>query len=99
MMGDVKNMYTELKHTTIMEAVDWIIGRYKSITRRTELTVRRTGKQGVTSGRATNTASSVTISLDKIRDIVKMDLENAIFSVGDPERKSNIFRQILGVPT
>ena len=35
---------------------------------------------------------------EQIREIVKIDLENAIFSVGDPKNPNNIFRQILGVP-
>lgn len=97
-MGDVKNMYTELPHHTIIKAVKWILQAYKHQTRRDTLTVKRRGKGGVSNGRAINTFSSTSITLTQILEVVKFDLENAIFAVGSPERTHNTFRQTIGVP-
>ena len=97
-MGDVKNMYTELTHGTIKKAVQWLMEETKKQTRRTELTVKRVGKQGVSFGRATNTASSITITMKQIMEVVEFDLANAIFAVGSPDDKNNIYRQFVGVP-
>lgn len=97
-MGDVKNMYTELRHSTIKKAVDWIVTEFTKQTRRTEFTVKKRGKRGVTNGRATNTFTSTTITIQQIKKIVDFDLKHAIFAVGDPELAKNIYRQIIGVP-
>ena len=97
-MGDVKNMYTELQHATIQKAIKWIVTEYEKQTRRKAFTVKRRGKGGVHNGRATNTFSSTTITIDQILKIVDFDLKNAHFAVGDPGRIQNMYRQIIGVP-
>ena len=97
-MGDVKNMYTELTHGTIKKAVDWILQETSKQTRRTEVTVKRRGKRGVSYGRATNTHSSTTLTIEQIRKVVEFDLANAVFAVGDPGNEHNLFRQFVGVP-
>ena len=71
MIGDIKNMYTELKHNKIIFAIDWIIEKFKEITRLRQptLSMPKHGTKGVYIGRTTTT-SEIFVSLSEIRKVV-----------------------------
>ena len=94
-MGDIKNMYTELKHSIILDALHWAIDTFKATTRSRHptLSVPKYGSKGVYVGR-TNMTDEVYITFKEIIEIVKFDLENAIFTLGE-----NItLQQLIGIP-
>lgn len=88
--GDIKNMYTELEHSEIMKAFDWLIEVAKK--RHTEVSVPKCGRHGMRMGRSPYD-DFVKFKLKDLRDIVKFDLDNAIFSV-----RGKILRQKIGIP-
>lgn len=91
--GDIKDMYTELPHDFILEAVDWLLALVGSKTRRKDIAAPRRGRKGTFVGRSSNTDAFVNFSLSDLRDIVEFDLDNAIFTVGDV-----ILKQNVGIP-
>jgi hypothetical protein len=90
--GDIKQMYTELDHNTIMEALKWLTETYKKKSRRTQVAVPKNTNKGTHRGTSYE-RSFVNFNIDDIVDIVKFDLENAIFTVGD-----TILKQKIGIP-
>jgi hypothetical protein len=89
---DVKNMYTELPHDKIIEAVDWLLSEACSTKygRRRVVHCRRTGRNGVefqTSGGYTS------ITFAQLRAFVLFDLHNVFFTLG-----KTILHQIFGIP-
>lgn len=92
MAGDIKKMYTELSHDCIMNAVDWIIDLTRKRRRGSEISVPKFGRHGTKIGRSFNDCF-VKFKLKDIRDIVKFDLDNAIFNV-----RGTTLRQIVGIP-
>ena len=94
-MGDIKNMYTELKHEVILEALDWAFKTFKSSsrTRNPTLSIPKYGRKGVYIGRSSH-SDEIHISFAEIRKIVDFDLNNAIFQLG----KDTVLRQLIGIP-
>jgi len=94
-MGDIKNMYTELKHDVILEALDWAIQTFKSCTRSRNppISIPKFGRKGAYIGR-TSHSDEIYISFAEIRKIVKFDLHNAIFQLG----QDTILKQLIGIP-
>ena len=92
-MGDIKNMYTELRHEVIIKALDWALNTFRRQTRRNMLSATKYGRKGVYVGHTT-LDSEIKLSLAEIRKIVLFDLENAVFNVGSDTR----LRQIIGIP-
>jgi hypothetical protein len=88
--GDIKQMYTELSHSFIMEAFDWLVDTVTPQYRRKHISVPKRARKGAHMGCNYNSASFITFSLQEIRDIVKFDLDNAIFTVGETTMKQNI---------
>jgi len=92
-MGDIKNMYTELRHDKIIEALDWALDTFARQTRRKTLSAAKYGRRGVYVGHTT-LDTEVRLTLAEIRKIVLFDLQNAVFDVGSDTR----LRQIIGIP-
>jgi hypothetical protein len=91
--GDIKQMYTELPHDFILEAVDWLCDTFFKQTRRQHVSAPRFARTGAHGGRDTNDATMVTFSLKELREIIEFDLKNAIFTVGDI-----MLQQTIGIP-
>lgn len=91
--GDIKNMYTELSHCDIVEALQWLINAYKMQTRRNHVSVSRFSNKEAHSGVSYNTKSMVTFTLDEIMCIAKFDLNNAVFTAGN-----TVLKQTVGIP-
>jgi hypothetical protein len=91
--GDVKNMYTELPHDEIMNAVDWLLsltlpkGRFKTVS------VMKRGRRGVRYGANNSPSTMHSLDSETIRRVVEFDLQNCLFSIG----KINL-RQVIGIP-
>ena len=68
-MGDIKNMYTELRHEVIIEALDWALDTFRRKTRRSMLSAAKYGRKGVYVGHTT-LDSEIKLSLAEIRKIV-----------------------------
>jgi hypothetical protein len=86
--ADVKNMFTCLPHSDIIEAVQWLLARFQSIT----------SKSGVwmtahTASLHKDDPSAIFLSLDFILSICKFDIYHAIFFFGPV-----LLLQILGIP-
>ena len=94
MMGDIKNMYTELRHDVILKALNWAITTFKSQHRRRSiLSGPRFGRKGIYIGRTT-LSDEIQISLEEIKKVVKFDLDHPIFELG----KDTILKQKIGIP-
>lgn len=91
--GDIKQMYTELPHDFVLEAVDWLIQRAGAKTRRSHIAVPRRGNKGIHFGIDYNTADYVTFDFATLRDIVAFDLNNATFTQGE-----TLLSQKVGIP-
>lgn len=94
--GDIKQMYTELNHDFIMEAVDWLLDIIRAQKRRQESTtiaVPRRGKKWMGMGKSHNPHAFVNFTLLSLRNIVKFDLANAYFTVG-----THVMKQNIGIP-
>ena len=63
MRSAIKQMYTELRHDVIVEALDWALDTFQKQTRRTTLSLPRYGRKGVYTGHTT-IASEIKITLD-----------------------------------
>ena len=91
-LGDVKNMFTELPHDVIMEALDWLLGlcAEKGVDR-VYIGPTKTGE--VKSGKKPRGTGWHEMFLTTLREIVKFDLENCLYVVG-----TEVLRQKKGVP-
>ena len=97
---DVKEAYTSLPHKSIMRAVEFVVEKArngsldpdKRLTQR--LAVQVKGPKGVRWGRSYNSYTHTEWDLDSILKIVRFDLDNAIFTLGD----KIILRQTGGCP-
>lgn len=89
--GDIKNMYTELPHDFIVEAVQWLFDtvtpKYRN---KKHISVPLRGRHGTEIGRSHHTQRFATFTLDELMEIVKFDLDNAIFTLGEITLKQNV---------
>jgi hypothetical protein len=93
---DIKNMYTEIKHESIMKAVYWCIGICTNSRNRERIAIcknKHKSKYPTHWGRSYNSHTHTEITIKTIIDIIEYDMNNVIFTLG------NIFlRQINGIP-
>jgi len=97
-MVDIKNMYTEMKHKSILVAVNWLLNISSGLDRhRDRLAVRRfkyKDNRYITHwGRSYNSITHCEITRQTLYDIIEFDMNNVIFTVGNV-----ILRQIDGIP-
>jgi hypothetical protein len=90
--GDIKQMYTELKHDSIMSAIVWLTSEFYRTTRRSEVTVPMHARHGAHKGMAYG-PNFVTFTLKDIENIVEFDISNAYFKTG-----SQMLQQKIGIP-
>jgi hypothetical protein len=92
--GDIKNMYTEIKHELVQRALMWLFDHFTHHRHHRILSVRRFGRRGVEFGRTADTEDFIHLTLDDVAMIVDFDLRNSIFSVG-----ARLFlQQSVGLP-
>jgi len=89
---DVKNMYTELPHKKILDALYWLLDESKKTRygRHQSLYITKSGRNGVSYHRH---ARSVAITFEQLILFAKFDLENVYFTLG-----KTILKQIIGIP-
>ena len=99
--GDVKNMYTELPHTVIKDALRWILDLSLKKNRSRFFTIRKEGRDGVRPGRLSthfrwsdrNQRTFVEMDVDQIYDVAVFDLENCFYLIG-----GQVYQQTVGIP-
>ena len=90
---DVKEMFTRLPHREIEKAADWVLKKVKSNTRRSNVCVPNRKTAACSFGTSTNSFESRTVSFAKIMEILRFDLSQAIFRLGD-----TLLKQKEGAP-
>jgi hypothetical protein len=94
MIGDIKNMYTELPHKEIMEAVEWLIERVEGKVRGCKwLRVEKKGRGGGAFGRGEKKKGYVELKMKDIIKVVMFDLNNCYIRLGRV-----IVKQGWGIP-
>eukprot|EP00026_Physarum_polycephalum_P003471 Phypoly_transcript_03483.p1 GENE.Phypoly_transcript_03483~~Phypoly_transcript_03483.p1 ORF type:complete len:357 (-),score=31.02 Phypoly_transcript_03483:258-1328(-) len=94
MVGDIKNMYTELPHREIMEAIEWLIERVKGKIRGCKwLRVEKKGRGGGGFGRGEKKKGFVEMKIEDIIKVVMFDLNNCYIRLGKV-----IVKQGWGIP-
>jgi hypothetical protein len=86
--ADVKNMFTSLPHSYIIEAIQWLMTRFQSITNKSGVWV---SAQSASLHKDDPTA--IFLSLESILSICFFDIHHAIFFFGPV-----LLLQILGIP-
>ena len=99
-MGDIKQMYTELDHDELKQAVEWIIALFHKVcgndmTLKIRRRFRKTDKQmNVLNGNNWTTKKDYMIwNTDTLKRIISFDIDNTFFKVG-----TQIYKQIKGIP-
>ena len=87
--GDLKNMFSELPHDTVLEALDWVFARFAEKNHTDCVSLQRTGSQGVIMGRS---RMAGWLAMD-VRLLLQFDIENCYYRVGDA-----VVKQVHGVP-
>ena len=89
---DVKNMYTELPHTSIVNAIRWLLGEAQSTRygRHRRVHCSRNGRLGVSFA---SSGGHVSLSFNQLLQFVLFDLENVFFTLG-----AILLKQINGIP-
>jgi hypothetical protein len=93
---DINNMYSEMKHKTIMNAVVWLIGiTLKNNRGRDRVAIRRNKHNKYFShfGRSYNRFTHTEIHISELVEIIEYDMNNVIFTLGNVT-----LRQINGIP-
>jgi hypothetical protein len=90
--GDLKNMFSELPHDTVFEALDWLFTRFAEKNHTDCVSMQRTGTQGVIMGRS-RMAGWVVMDVKLVRLLLKFDIENCYYRVGN-----TVVKQVYGVP-
>ena len=100
-LGDIKNMYTNIPHPALFEAIDWVMDLVKKLPESQHgVAIKR--KQNGKSGARWATPQDQTptmqklwkvISIDTMVAIMHHDIENIFFTVGD-----TMIQQTLGIP-
>lgn len=94
MVGDIKNMYTELPHGEIVKAIEWLIERVKGKIRGSEwIRVKKKGRGGGCFGKGGDRKSYAEIRVKDIIKIVEFDLNNCYIKIGEI-----VLKQRWGVP-
>lgn len=95
--GDIKNMYTELPHDNIIQAITWACSTYNNISRTRSpiihVSTTKTPEQPPSTTHFPNN-NTATFTLLQIIKIVKLSLKTAYFTIGN----QIIYKQILGIP-
>lgn len=83
MVGDIKNMYTELPHREIMKAIGWLLDRVKETIRGSEwVRVKKRGKGGGMFGKGGSRKEYVMMQMKDIERVVEFDIENCYIWLG-----------------
>lgn len=90
--GDVKNMFSELPHDVIKDALEWIFAKYKETTGTTCVTLGP-GKSGAAFVGKKQRNHYTVMTTTTVRALLHFDLENCYYRVGE-----RLVRQIFGVP-
>jgi hypothetical protein len=94
MVGDIKNMYTELPHKEIIEVIEWLVDRVKGKVRGSKwLRVEKRGRGGGGFGRGEVKKGWVELKMRDIVRVVMFDLNNCYIRLGDV-----IVQQKWGIP-
>jgi len=92
--GDIKNMFTTLPPEELIEATEWLMELIINKKRRNHyITVKRRGRGGVRYGKSYNKLSYTQIKYETLLDIIKFDICNCYFTMGN-----TLLKQIWGVP-
>lgn len=86
---DVKNMYTELDHSDILRALDWILEKFG----KKSVVVKKLGRRGVSYGPNRDKKLAVTLPMAELRRMAEYELKNMYFRVGNDV----ILQQVKGV--
>jgi hypothetical protein len=79
---DIKNMYTELRHCDILNALWWLLQESRKQFKYQSVIVQKKGRQGVCFGKNSDTSVFVTVKIKKLFNLAKFELENMFFKVG-----------------
>jgi hypothetical protein len=79
---DVKQMYTELVHEKVVDAMVWLIDRAKEQSAAHVLAVRRRGRRGVAWGRNFDKRKYTALTLDQVLDVACYELKHTFLKVG-----------------
>ena len=90
---DIKEMFTGLPHRAIERAIDWLLAHARTCTRSRFVRVPRDKVDRCSYGSSTNLYEVHQISFSQIKEVVKYDLQQAIFTVG-----KILMRQKEGAP-
>ena len=90
---DIKEMFTALPHKAIRDAVTWLLDHAKTYTRSKYVRVPNDRSMMCGWGKSCNTFEVAQISFTQITELVRFDLNNAIFSVGN-----TLLKQKQGAP-
>lgn len=94
MVGDIKNMYTELPQNEIVKAVEWLIEIVKKKVRSSEwVRVKKKGRGGGSFGRGEEKKGFVELRLRDVIRVVEFDLNNCYIRIGKV-----MLKQKWGVP-
>ena len=94
-MMDIKNMYTEMKHPSIMKAVHWLVSISNKVRGHDRLAVKRikNAKYNTHWGRSYNKNTHTELFISNMIQIIEYDMNNVIFTLGNV-----ILQQINGIP-
>lgn len=92
-LGDVKEMFTNLRHDEILEAVQVIVDSAKKMTRSKFVRVPKSAELKPSFGKSANKFTTSEISFEQIMGVVRFDLDYAFFSVG-----THVVQQKKGAP-
>lgn len=92
---DIKNMYTEMKHKSIMNSVYWCISVCTSSRHHDRIAITRSkiSKYPTHWGRSFNNSTHTEIMIQTIIDIIEYDMNNVIFTLGNV-----LLTQVNGIP-
>jgi hypothetical protein len=90
---DIKEMFTELLHSAVCDAIIFVINQANDLTRSRFVRVPKDKSLRCSFGKSSNKFETDHITFDQIFEVVQFDIKNAFFTVGD-----HIFRQVNGVP-
>ena len=92
LMGDVKNMYTNLPHEDLFQAIDWVLNLAENTFDTHQIHVPKNKIKKPYMGKKLYN-HVVTVSFSHIKEILKKDINNIFFTIG-----KTVARQTQGVP-
>ncbi len=90
--GDIKNMYTALPHHAVLESVRWLLRRVAASSRHKFVSVHKWNQLPTVFGKSIDLENYIIFKIEDLLDIVKFDLNNCVFTVGDVT-----LRQVIGI--